>query len=174
MWADAVILQFPLWWFRCRRSSKAGGAGLRLWFRLWRGGTLRRALGRPLWGRHAGRQASDVGRDRRRLGVSLQPERHQRSDRRSAIPDPARRVVLPRFDVLPPFMIYRTGRMDDARFSATCDALGQRLDDLWTTQPIAFRPQNSGAYEIPQLTLRDEIAADEFGFAAHIGESAWG
>jgi len=77
-------------------------------------------------------------------------------------------LYYPGFDVLPPFMIYRTDRMDEARFTQTCGALGQRLDDLWKTAPIAFRPQNAGAYVIPELTLREDIAPDRFGFASHI------
>lgn len=47
------------------------------------------------------------------------------------------------------------------------DALGQRLDDLWNTAPIPFRPQNAGACDIPELTLRPDIAPDLTGFAAY-------
>ena len=77
-------------------------------------------------------------------------------------------LYYPGFDVLPPFLVYRTGRMDEARFAATREALGERIDTLWSTAPIAFRPQNAGAYEIPALTLRDEIAPGSAGFAAHV------
>jgi NAD(P)H dehydrogenase (quinone) len=70
--------------------------------------------------------------------------------------------------VVPPFVIYRTGRMDDARFAQTREALGQRLDTLFTAAPIPFRQQNAGAYEIPALTLRADIAPDASGFAAHV------
>lgn len=69
---------------------------------------------------------------------------------------------------MPPFVSYRTGRMDDARFAQTTQALGQRLDTLFTTAPIPFRPQNAGEYEIPSLTLRAEIAPEKSGFAAHL------
>jgi NAD(P)H dehydrogenase (quinone) len=77
-------------------------------------------------------------------------------------------LYYPGFDVLPPFVIYRTSRMDEARFAQTRDALGQRLDDLSNTPPIPFRRQNAGDYEIPALTLRSEIAPDKAGFAAHV------
>jgi len=63
--------------------------------------------------------------------------------------------------------VFRTDRTDEARFAAIRDALGQRLDDLWNTAPIPFRPQNAGAYDIPELTLRPDIAPDLTGFAAH-------
>jgi NAD(P)H dehydrogenase (quinone) len=46
--------------------------------------------------------------------------------------------------------------------------LGQRLDELWSTRPIAFRQQNAGEYDIPALTLKDHVAPDLVGFAAHI------
>jgi NAD(P)H dehydrogenase (quinone) len=57
--------------------------------------------------------------------------------------------------------------MDQARFAETCEALGTRLDELWSTRPIAYRQQNAGDYEIPALTLKDDVAPGEEGFAAH-------
>jgi NAD(P)H dehydrogenase (quinone) len=77
-------------------------------------------------------------------------------------------LYYPGFDVLPPYVVYRTGRMDEGRFAQIRRTLGERLDTLATTAPIPFRPQNAGAYEIPALTLRDEIAPGVEGFAAHI------
>ena len=74
----------------------------------------------------------------------------------------------PGFDVLPPFLVYRTSRMDETRYAQTTDELGRRLDELWSTRPIAFRQQNAGDYEIPALTLKDDVAPDLIGFAAHI------
>ncbi len=44
----------------------------------------------------------------------------------------------------------------------------ERLDNLFSTAPIAFRPQNGGAYEIPALTLRPDIAPGRSGFGAHV------
>jgi NAD(P)H dehydrogenase (quinone) len=48
------------------------------------------------------------------------------------------------------------------------EELGQRLDTLFTTEPIAFRPQNGGQYEIPSLILRSDISPGQNGFAAHV------
>ena len=70
--------------------------------------------------------------------------------------------------MLPPFVIHRTSRVDDIRFSTIRDALGQRLDDLWKPPQIPFRPQNAGVYIIPELTLRPDIAPERVGFAANI------
>ncbi|HEX7982494.1 MAG TPA: flavodoxin family protein, partial [Duganella sp.] len=52
-------------------------------------------------------------------------------------------------------------------FETIREELERRLDTLETTAPIAFRPQNGGAYDIPQLTLRDDVAPGLSGFAAH-------
>ncbi len=41
------------------------------------------------------------------------------------------------------------------------------MDDLFTTEPIPFRRQNFGDYDIPALTLRPELAPGVVGFAAH-------
>jgi len=74
--------------------------------------------------------------------------------------------------VLPPFVVYRTGKIDAARYADICAALGERLDKLANTTPIAFRPQNAGDYEIPALTLREDIAPGVTGFAAHVRGTA--
>lgn len=78
------------------------------------------------------------------------------------------RLHCPGFDVLPPFVVYRTSRADAARFSTICDSLGQRLDDLSKIEPVPFRPQNAGADEIVQLTLRAGVVPQRSGFAAHV------
>jgi NAD(P)H dehydrogenase (quinone) len=57
--------------------------------------------------------------------------------------------------------------VDAAAYARITDDLGRRLDTLATTEPIPFRPQNAGDYEIPALTLRDDIAPGETGFAVH-------
>jgi NAD(P)H dehydrogenase (quinone) len=59
--------------------------------------------------------------------------------------------------------------MDAARFAETSEALGRRLDTLGETEPIAFRQQNAGDYDIPALTLRADVAPGVAGFAAHVG-----
>lgn len=169
LWADTVILQFPLWWFSMPAILKgwiervyaygfAYGVGEhsdRRWGKRYGEGTL--AGKRAMLMVTAGGWESHYGA----RGVN------------GPIDDilfPIHHGVLyyPGFDVLPPFLVYRTGRMDEARFAATREALGERLDTLWSTAPIAFRPQNAGAYEIPALTLRDEIAPGRTGFAAHV------
>ncbi len=74
----------------------------------------------------------------------------------------------PGFDVLPPFVVYRTSRIDEARFADIREQLGERLDNLWRTEPIGYRKQNGGDYEIPALTLRPEVAPGAEGLCIHV------
>ncbi len=41
------------------------------------------------------------------------------------------------------------------------------LDTLWQTPPLPFRQQNGGDYNIPALTLREDILPGEQGLAIH-------
>ncbi|REM67160.1 flavodoxin family protein, partial [Mycobacterium tuberculosis] len=66
-----------------------------------------------------------------------------------------------------PYVVHRTGKVDEAAFARITKELGQRLDTLFTADPIPFRRQNAGDYEIPALTLREDIAPGKTGFAAH-------
>lgn len=170
LWADVLILQFPLWWFSMPAILKgwvervyaygfAYGVGEHSdthWGDRYGEGTLagKRAMlivTAGGWESHYGPRGINGPMD-----DVLFPIQHGI-------------LYYPGFDVLPPFVVYRTSRMDEARFSKTCDALGQRLDDLGKTAPIAFLQQNSGAYNIPELTLRADISPEQVGFAAHIG-----
>lgn len=168
-WADALILQFPLWWFSMPAILKgwvervyAYGFGYGVgehsdarWGDRYGEGTLagKRAMlivTAGGWESHYGPRGINGPMD-----DVLFPIQHGI-------------LYYPGFDVLPPFVAYRTDRIDEAGFSRICGELGQRLDDLWKTAPIPFLPQNAGAYDIPALTLRPDVAPDRLGFAAHI------
>lgn len=168
-WADAVILQFPLWWFSMPAILKgwvervyaygfAYGVGEHSdihWGDRYGEGTLvdKRAMLVVTTGGWASHYAP--------RGIN------------GAIDDilfPIQHGIFfyPGFDVLPPHVIYRTGQIDDAGFEQVRQALGQRLDDLWTTAPIPFRKQNGGDYLVPALTLRPELAPGKSGFDIHV------
>ncbi len=76
-------------------------------------------------------------------------------------------LYYPGFDVLPPYAVHRTNKIDDAAYARITGELGQRLDTLFTTEPIPFRRQNAGDYEIPALTPREDIAPGKTGFSVH-------
>ena len=47
--------------------------------------------------------------------------------------------------------------LDDARFDRICQDLAARLDHLFTSEPVPYRRQNFGDYDIPALTLKPGI-----------------
>ncbi|MGH8445455.1 MAG: NAD(P)H-dependent oxidoreductase [Solimonas sp.] len=168
-WADAVILQFPLWWFSMPAILK--GWVDRVYAYGFAYGVGEHSDAR--WGNRYGEGA--MAGKRAMLIVSTGGWESHYAPRgiNGPIDDvlfPIQHGVLyyPGFDVLPPFVVYRTGRVDDARYTTVRDELGRRLDDLWTTAPIPYRRQNAGDYEIPALTLRAGIAPERSGFAAHL------
>jgi NAD(P)H dehydrogenase (quinone) len=171
-WADAVILQFPLWWFSMPAIMKG-------WVERVYAYGLAYGVGEhsdARWGERYG-EGRFAGK-RAMLVVTTGGWESHYSARgvNGPIDDvlfPIQHGVLyyPGFEVLPPFVVYRTSRVDEAKYAEVSQALGRRLDALWTTAPIAFRPQNGGAYTIPALTLRDDVAPGQVGFAAHLEET---
>jgi NAD(P)H dehydrogenase (quinone) len=168
-WADTVILQFPLWWFSMPAILK--GWIDRVYAYGFAYGVGEHSDKR--WGERYGQGA--MSGKRAMLVVTIGGWESHYSPRgiNGPIDDllfPIQHGVLhyPGFDVLPPFVVYRTSRMDDDRFADVQSALGQRLDTLATTAPIPFRKQNLGDYTIPALTLRDDIAPGRSGYAVHL------
>ncbi|VVE54604.1 NAD(P)H dehydrogenase [Pandoraea iniqua] len=168
-WADTVILQFPLWWFSMPAIMK--GWIDRVYAYGFAYGVGEHSDAR--WGLRYG-EGSMAGK-RAMLVVTTGGWDSHYSPRgiNGPIDDvlfPIQHGMLfyPGFDVLPPHVMYRTGRTDAARFDQMTRQLGERLDTLATTPPIAFRRQNDGQYEIPALTLKDAIAPGKTGFAAHV------
>ncbi|MFA8390100.1 NAD(P)H-dependent oxidoreductase [Burkholderia ubonensis] len=168
-WADVVILQFPMWWFSMPAIMKG-------WVERVYAYGFAYGVGEHSdthWGDRYG-EGSLAGK-RAMLVVTTGGWESHYGPRgiNGPIDDvlfPIQHGILyyPGFDVLPPFVIYRTGKMDDARFAQMRDALGERLDSLWTMPPIPFRRQNAGDYEIPALTLKKDIVPERVGFAAHV------
>lgn len=170
-WADAVILQFPLWWYSMPAILKG-------WVdRVYAYG-FAYGVGEHSdthWGDRYG-QGTLVGK-RAMLMVTAGGWASHYSARgvngpMDDILFPIQHGILyyPGFDVLPPFVVYRTGKIDQQAFPVICDELSQRLDTLWTIPPIPFRPQNAGDYEIPALTLRSAIAPGKVGFSVHLAD----
>lgn len=169
LWADALILQFPMWWFTMPAILKG-------WFeRVYAYGF---AYG---VGEHSDRHWGDRYGEGRMAGKRAMLivttggwESHYGP---RGVNGPIEDVLFPiqhgllyypGFEVLPPFVVYRAGKMDEARFAEVREALGRRLDALATTAPIPYRRQNGGAYEIPALSLRPEIAPGASGFGVHV------
>lgn len=167
-WADTLILQFPLWWFSMPAILKG-------WFERVYAYGFAYGVGEhsdARWGDRYGE--GNLAGKRAMLVVTTGGWESHYSVRgiNGPIDDllfPIHHGVLhyPGFAVLPPYLVYRTSRVDAERYAQIERELGERLDNLQTTTPIPFRRQNGGDYEIPALTLREEIAPHATGFAAH-------
>ncbi|WP_440466107.1 NAD(P)H-dependent oxidoreductase [Pseudomonas sp. YH-1] len=168
-WADTVILQFPMWWFTLPAILKG-------WFERVYAYGFAYGVGEhsdARWGDRYGE--GNLAGKRAMLVVTTGGWESHYSARgiNGPIDDllfPIHHGVLhyPGFDVLPPYLVYRTSRVDAERYAQIERELGERLDNLQTTAPIPFRRQNGGDYEIPALTLREEINQGATGFAAHL------
>lgn len=78
-------------------------------------------------------------------------------------------VHYPGFDVLPPFVVYRTLQVDTARYAEVTGALGTRLRGLFTDEPIPYRMQNGGDYAIPWLDLKPALeGSGQYGLRLHL------
>ncbi|SDG04397.1 MULTISPECIES: NAD(P)H-dependent oxidoreductase [unclassified Duganella] len=169
LWADTVIFQFPLWWFSMPAIMKG-----------WVERVFSHGFGYGI-GEHSDRRWGDrygegtlAGKRAMLLITAGGWEPHYSA---RGINGPIEQLMFPiqhgvlhyaGMQVLPPFLIYRTSRMDEARFAAARAELGQRLDTLHSTAPIPFRRQNHGDYDIPALTLKNKVAPDQFGLEIHV------
>jgi len=168
-WADAVIFQFPLWWFSMPAIMKG-------WFdRVYACG-FAYGVGEhseTRWGDRYGE--GTLSGKRAMLLVTTGGWASHYSPR--GINGPINDILFPiqhgmlfypGFTVLPPMVIYHTSRMNEEKFAAHCAELALRLDSLWQTDSLPFRQQNAGDYALPALTLRPDIAPGESGFAVHL------
>lgn len=167
-WADAVIFQFPLWWFSMPAIMKG-------WFERVYACGFAYGVGEHSenhWGDRYG-EGMLAGK-RAMLVVTTGGWESHYSPRgiNGPIEDllfPIQHGMLfyPGFSVLPPVVFYQVQKSAETRFSSWCDTLATRLDTLETCEPIHFRRQNHGDYVIPALTLKEEIAPGETGFGVH-------
>ncbi|GAB2552431.1 NAD(P)H-dependent oxidoreductase [Nocardia heshunensis] len=170
LWADTVIFQFPLWWYTMPAILKG-------WVD--RVFTYNFAYGvgehnDMKYGERFG-EGTLAGR-RALLSVTVGgPESHYTARGINGPIDdllfPIQHGILyyPGIEVLPPFVLYRTDRMTAEDFPDVAKAWEQRLLTLDSTEPIAFRRQNFGDYEIPSLQLKDGLEpVGRTGFGLHV------
>ncbi|MFJ1900915.1 MULTISPECIES: NAD(P)H-dependent oxidoreductase [unclassified Streptomyces] len=170
LWADTVIFQFPLWWYSMPAILKG-------WVD--RVFTYHFAYG---VGEHSATKYGErygegtlAGR-RAMLSVTVGgPEAHYAARGINGPIDdllfPIHHGVLfyPGIEVLPPFVLHGTDRMNAEEYADAAKAWEQRLLTLESTEPIPFRRQNFGDYEIPSLHLKEGLEpANRTGFALHV------
>jgi len=162
--ADAVILQFPLWWFGMPAILKGWidrvyAYGFAYGFR---DGSNRHRYGEGgLAGKRAmlavstGGPASDYGP----RGINGELEQ-------LLFPITHGALYFPGMDVLPTFAVYGAARLDDAGVAAARTAWRNRLEGLFDEVPIPFRAQNGGDYPDGHQ-LADHIEPGRGGLAVH-------
>ncbi|AYG70238.1 MULTISPECIES: NAD(P)H-dependent oxidoreductase [unclassified Rhizobium] len=174
LWADALILQFPLWWFTMPAILK--GWVDRVFAYGFAYGVGEHSDKR--WGDRYG-EGTLVGK-RAMLMVTAGGWEEHYSPRgiNGAIDDllfPINHGILyyPGYDVLPPFVTYSTDRFNETLFEAAAESLRDRLRTLETTRPIPYRRQNGGDYHIPTMQLRAELGdPGASAFALHLEDVA--
>jgi len=170
LWADTVIFQFPLWWYSMPAILKG-------WVD--RVFTYHFAYG---VGEHSATKYGErfgegtlAGRKALLSVTAGGPESHYAARGINGPVDdllfPIHHGILyyPGLEVLPPFVLYGTDRMTGEDYPDVAKAWQQRLLTLESTAPIAFRPQNTGDYEIPSLHLKAGLEpAGRTGFGLHV------
>ncbi|MER9680173.1 NAD(P)H-dependent oxidoreductase [Mesorhizobium sp. M0184] len=169
LWADALILQFPLWWYAMPAILKgwvdrvyaygfAYGVGEhsdKRWGDRFGEGTL------------AGKRAMLI------VTAGGWEEHYSARGVNGPIDDllfPINHGILyyPGYDVLPPFVVYRVDRFGEADFEPVAERLRERMRTLETMRPIRYRQQNGGDYLIPSMQLRPGLEnPGAIAFALH-------
>lgn len=170
LWADALILQFPLWWF-------AMPAILKGWVdRVFAYG-LAYGVGEhsaKRWGDRYGEGTFAGKRAMLIVTAGGWEEHYAPRGVNGPIDDllfPINHGILyyPGYDVLPPFVAYSVDKLDEAGFPPIADALRERMRNFVTTGPMAYRKQNGGDYVIPGMQLRPELGdPGASGFSLHV------
>jgi NAD(P)H dehydrogenase (quinone) len=170
LWTDALILQFPLWWFAMPAILK--GWVDRVFAYGFAYGVGEHSDKR--WGERYGEGTLASKRAMLIVTAGGWEEHYSARGVNGPIDDllfPINHGILyyPGYDVLPPFVAYRVDRLDEAGFEAVAQRLRERMRTLATAAPIAYRKQNGGDYLIPSMQLRPGIGdPDTIGFALHV------
>lgn len=170
LWADTIIFQFPLWWYTMPAILKGWvDRVFSFHFAYGVGEHSDTKYGERFGeGTLAGKKAM--------LSVTTGgPESHYTPRGINGPIDdllfPFQHGILyyPGIEVLPPFVLYGTDRMTEQDYPDVAKAFEQRVLTLESTEPIAFRPQNFGDYEIPSLQLKSGLEpVGRSGFGLHV------
>lgn len=170
LWADVLILQFPLWWFAMPAILK--GWVDRVFAYGFAYGVGEHSEKR--WGDRYG-EGTLAGKRAMLIVTAGGWEQHYAARGVNGPIDdllfPINHGILyyPGYDVLPPFVVYRVDRLDEAAFAPIAERLRERMRTLATTPPIPYRKQNAGDYLVPSMQLRPDLGdARAGGFALHV------
>lgn len=170
LWADTLILQFPLWWYTMPAILKGWVDRVYAYGFAYGVGEHSDAH----WGDRFGEGTFRGKRAMLIVTTGGWQEHYSARGVNGPIDDllfPINHGILyyPGYDVLPPFVAYRVDRIDEAGFEDLAEGLRARMRTLSTTQPIPYRRQNGGDYLIPSLELRAGLgSATATGFSLHL------
>ncbi|MER8482220.1 NAD(P)H-dependent oxidoreductase [Mesorhizobium sp. M1322] len=169
LWADTLILQFPLWWYAMPAILK--GWVDRVYAYGFAYGVGEHSEKR--WGDRFGEGTLAGKRAMLIVTTGGWEEHYSARGVNGPIDDllfPINHGILyyPGYDVLPPFVVYRVDRFGEADFEPVAERLRERMRTLETIRPIPYRQQNGGDYHIPSMQLRSELGdPGAAGFALH-------
>lgn len=165
--ADAVILQFPLWWFGMPAILKG-------WVdRVWAYGLAYGYQGAG--NRYRYGDGAFKGK-RAMLSVTVGGPAADYSPR--GINGPLEQLLFPithgtlffpGMDVLPTHAVYGTGQIDEEAVAAAMAVWRARLERLFEDAPIPFRRQNGGDYP-DRHVLAGDVAVGRTGLLAHVSD----
>jgi NAD(P)H dehydrogenase (quinone) len=165
--ADAVIFQFPLWWFGMPAILKGWvdrvfAYGLAYGFK--GAGNLYRYGEGGLKGKRALLSVAVGGpaEDYSARGINGPLDQ-------LLFPITHGTLFFPGMDVLPTFAVYGTGGITAEGVAAAKESWRLRLERLFEDAPIAFRPQNGGDYP-DRHVLASHVAVGQSGLPAHVAE----
>lgn len=170
LWADMLILQFPLWWFAMPAILK--GWVDRVYAYGFAYGVGEHSDTR--WGDRYGEGRLSGKRAMLIVTAGGWEDHYAPRGVNGPIDDllfPINHGILyyPGYEVLPPFVTYSTDRFDETDFEAATSRLRQRMRSIETTSPIPYRQQNGGDYAIPAMQLRPGLEpANTSGFRLHL------
>ncbi|MEU4798830.1 NAD(P)H-dependent oxidoreductase [Streptomyces sp. NPDC023327] len=164
-WADAVVFQFPLWWF-------GPPAILKGWFDR----VLVRGFGFGLQGSDGRtRRYGDGGLAGKRALIVTSVGARESGFGPRGIHGQLEEVLFPLLHgtfwytgmaALPPFVVYGADRLTREGHARGVAALRERLRTLGTTAPLPYRHENGGEYD-EELVLRPRFAPDRSGVGVH-------
>lgn len=166
--ADAVVFQFPLWWYGMPAIMKG-------WIdRVWAAGLAHNY--KNAGNTHRYGEGAFKGK-RAMLCVTTGGPATDYAPRgingpldQLLFPITHGSLYFPGFDVLPTFAVYDAYRLDAARQESMNAAWRERMEGLFTDTPIPFRAQNGGDYT-DRNELKPEVAPNETGLMAHIADT---
>ncbi len=165
--ADAVILQFPLWWFGVPAILKGWiervyaygfGYGYKNEGNRFRYGDGMLKGKRALVAVTTGGGAEDYG-----------PRGINGPIDQLLFPLTHGALFYPGMDVLPTYAVHDAVRLSAGQIESAKAAWRGRVVRLFDDAPIPFRPQNGGEYA-DQRTLRADVAPGQAGLSIHVAE----